>query len=441
MNPNIEKINKEKAIKAKKNLMNLTIEDLEFANEYSRQVYSRVGGGHTKVNGYGIEPPEVELNKLAQAVYKGRNDIQGYELLESSPTIGIYKKIADNTLVISVRGSADTQDWITNAQLPFNNLTNTQRYKTDKEYVMNAIAKYGKGNDIYITAHSLGGVIADQLKKDFEDIKSGTSFNPAFQAKDLFNSDESTVKRKYTAEDPLGMLGRYLKGAEVEAPKKNETSLLQKGLNYLSPVSSAYDFFGRKLKGHKLTEFESRKGGMEHDPETKAKIEKYLADAKKAWAELHARYPDDDTPLIKAVSEVYGVEIIERMYPDILRTLKELKDDDEKLKLLVSFVLKYFKKPYNFNDFQRVYEAMGIPKPLTEGHIPFYVKYTPNVDQLIFDIKQAMKPIVVAFGKKKVVKMDKKTYVKEHKKLIKLLESAGKEGKAQKKELKKQLRH
>jgi hypothetical protein len=37
------------------------------------------------------------------------------------------------------------------------------------------------------------------------------------------------------------------------------------------------------------------------------------------------------------------------------------------------------------------------------------------------------------------VVMDKKTYVKEHKKLIKLLESAGKEGEAQKKELKKEL--
>ena len=259
MNQSIEQINKEKAKKGLENLMNLTIEDLDVANDYSEEIYKKLGYGGFK--GYGAEPPEVELNKLAQAVYKGRNDIPGYELLESIPTIGVYKKIADNTLVIAVRGSADTQDWITNAQLPFNNLTNTQRYKTDKEYVMNAIAKYGQGNDIYITAHSLGGVIADQLKKDFEQIKSGTSFNPAFQAKDLLNSDESKVKRKYTAEDPLGIVGRFLKGAEVEAPKKNETSLFQKGLNYLSPVSSAYDFLGRKLKGHKLTEFESREGG------------------------------------------------------------------------------------------------------------------------------------------------------------------------------------
>ena len=243
--------------------------------------------------GRGDEPPENELNKLSQAVYSDKNDVTGYQLLESIPTIGIYKKIADNTIVIVVRGSADLQDWITNAQLPFNNLVNTARYRTDKQYVMNAIQKYGEGNDIYITGHSLGGVVAEQLKRDFEQIRSGKTFNPAFQTQDLFNRNDSTVKRKYTYDDPLGVLGRYLKGAEVE----DDRNILQKTYDFLIPRN-----YYKYLKGHNLQSFQSGK------------------------------------------------------------------------------------------------------------------------------------------GKKEVVKMDKKDYVKEHKRLIKLLEDAGKEGKAQKKELKKEMK-
>jgi hypothetical protein len=210
--------------------------------------------------GRGDEPPESDLNRLAQAVYKGRNDVNGYDLLEAIPTISVYKKIADNTVVIAVRGSADLQDWQTNAQLPINNLVNTTRYQTDKEFVMNALQKYGKGNDVYITGHSLGGMVAEQLKRDFEQIKSGITFNPAFESKDLLNREESTVKRRYTAEDPLGIVGRNIKGAEVEDNRNYLEKKKDDLLNYLNPFQSS--FIGRKLKGHKLTEFESRKGGM-----------------------------------------------------------------------------------------------------------------------------------------------------------------------------------
>lgn len=42
--------------------------------------------------------------------------------------------------------------------------------------------------------------------------------------------------------------------------------------------------------------------------------------------------------------------------------------------------------------------------------------------------------------KKDIVTMDKKDYLKEHAKLIKLLNAAGKEGVAQQKEIKKYLR-
>jgi hypothetical protein len=63
MNPNIEELNKQKAEKAYKNLMNLTIENLDVANDYSEDIYKKVGYGGFR--GYGQLPPETDLNKLS----------------------------------------------------------------------------------------------------------------------------------------------------------------------------------------------------------------------------------------------------------------------------------------------------------------------------------------------------------------------------------------
>jgi dienelactone hydrolase len=418
MNPSIEQINKEKAIKARKNLMNLTIEDLEFANEYSRQVYDRVGNGNTK--GYGAEPPENDLNLLSQAVYKGRNDIPGYQLLEAIPTIGIYKQIASNTIVIAVRGSADLQDWKTNAQLPFNNLVNTSRYKTDKEFVMNAIQKYGDGNDVYITGHSLGGQVAEQLKRDFEQIKSGVTFNPAFESKDLLNLEESTVKRRYTAEDPLGILGRNIKGAEVE----DKRNLLEKKkddlMNYLNPFQPS--FLSRKLKGHKLTEFESRKkGGMEHGSHmTDAEMAAYKEQIEKEWKELYGKPATGLVNLIQSELSNPSLHLPAEIIP-IVQNFVDNKvggDLENQLKFIIRFMADYNKTSILIGQkvFKKLYEDLGIstekvpntdPNSIFTGAmaaIPvlpwnYIPKFQDELDMLNKLIKEKDKKFVIAFGK------------------------------------------
>jgi len=202
--------------------------------------------------GAGAEPDERDFNQLAKGAYDGSVP-PNYQLIDQSPTIKIYKKNDDNTLVISVRGSADLRDWKTNfTALPFNTLNNSNRYIEDKKFVGDAIQKYSNGNDIYITAHSLGGAVADQLQKDFPQIKSGLSFNPAYQTKDFFTPPDTTIKRKYHQDDVLGMLGRYLPQSTVET---------QKPQNFIEKVIGKRPSLFDRLKGHLLSAFESSKTG------------------------------------------------------------------------------------------------------------------------------------------------------------------------------------
>lgn len=271
-----------------------------------------------KNSGSGAMPPESDLNKLEYGSYKENLEVPGYQVLAKSPTIVFYKRITDNTVIIAVRGSADSRDWLgTNTLLPFNALTWSARYKEDKKFVGDNLPKFSNGNDVYVVGHSLGGTIANQLQKDFPIIKGGLSFNPAYQPLDFIK--KSKVDRKYTNRDPLGLLGRFLPGATVENNEGFFQSLL--------PTT----ILGRK-DAHMLDAFESG---------------------------------------------------------------KENKKDQGQLK-------KTAKKSFNPLGW------LSAKQPVREG------------------------------GKK--VCMDKKVYVKEHKKLIKLLEKAGEEGKAQKKELEDELK-
>ena len=211
--------------------------------------------------GKGAMPPEKDLNKLEKGTYKTKYEVPGYQILAKSPTVIFYKRIVDNTVVIAVRGSSDKRDWLqTNTMLPFGRLTTTSRYKEDKKFVADNLAKFSQGNDVYIVGHSLGGAIANQLQIDFPIIQGGITFNPAFQPMDFLN--KSKIQRKYTSGDPLGKLGRYLPGSMVE----DDSSFLDR---FIPSV-------GLMGKSHQLSSFQSgQEGGAKVVMDKKAYVKEH----------------------------------------------------------------------------------------------------------------------------------------------------------------------
>jgi len=245
--PDIEKINKKIAEEAE--------------GELVRLIKSKINNVKIRPRGSGAMPPEKDLNKLEKGTYKTNFEVPGYQILAKSPTVIFYKRITDNTVVIAVRGSSDKRDWLqTNTMLPFGRLTTTSRYKEDKKFVADNLAKFSQGNDVYIVGHSLGGAIANQLQIDFPIIQGGITFNPAFQPMDFLN--KSKIQRKYTSGDPLGKLGRYLPGSVVE----DDSSLLDRFIPSVGVMG----------KSHQLSSFQSgQEGGKKVCMDKKAYVKEH----------------------------------------------------------------------------------------------------------------------------------------------------------------------
>lgn len=192
-----------------------------------------------------MEPSDTDYRRMAQSAYSGK-PVKGYNIISQSPTVKIFEKPGTNELVVSARGSKDLRDWKTNITLPFNGLASSDRYKEDKAFVKDALEKYGKDKKVYITGHSLGGAVADQLKKDFPAIKKGKTYNPAFQGSDFFSHKKSPVERVYGTGDALGFFGRYLPGAKLNETKRSVAN---------EAVSKASPFIGKTadiIRSHQI---------------------------------------------------------------------------------------------------------------------------------------------------------------------------------------------
>ena len=198
------------------------------------------------MKGAGMKPEEKTFFITAEQTYEDNppKQVGDFLLIGNSPTIDAWLNYKTNTIMIAVRGTKDFRDVKADISLPFNNLINTQRYKTDK-MIVGRLAKTFSPSvyDYYLTGHSLGGAIVAQLKRDFPFLKDAVLYNSAFQPKDLIQQSSDTIKRNYTSDDPLYQAGgKLFIGANVlPMSSSNVDSVLGK-------VIKGY-------KGHKISKF------------------------------------------------------------------------------------------------------------------------------------------------------------------------------------------
>jgi pimeloyl-ACP methyl ester carboxylesterase len=167
------------------------------------------------------------------------SSVDGFRLLRATTTINAYINDAQKVIIIGVRGTEvkDPGDLKADASLPFNQLKSMSRYTRDAEFVRSVLAQY-PGHQVFLTGHSLGGAIDNQLKRDFPQLRDAVEFNPAFQSKDLVYQQPG-IKRFYVSTDPLYKLGgRFFQGNIVVPPGSTT------GIGLIDA-----------LQGHKLAQF------------------------------------------------------------------------------------------------------------------------------------------------------------------------------------------
>lgn len=189
------------------------------------------------------------LQKIAVQSYKldALNDVDGWILVEETPTLKFYMKGLDT--VVGIRGTKDSADASADAMLSTGQLESSNRFKEDLK-VMTDYANAHKSTNIFGVGHSLGGAILDSfLKKGL--IKEGVSYNPAVQPQDVWSILPN--RRIYMSGDPLyAIFGKVLR--QRPEVRKSNTSLLTT-LARFSPLGIAATS-QEYLKSHGLKQFE-----------------------------------------------------------------------------------------------------------------------------------------------------------------------------------------
>ena len=201
--------------------------------------------------GTGDKPPRTVFQQVAQQSYKNppQQNIAGFELIHSTPTIKFYKK--DNVILVGIRGTKTQADWTdANARIAVNQLENSQRFQEDLKEMRMIQSNYPPPQFVYYGAgHSLGGAMLDGFLQ-MGLIKSGVSYNPAIQPKN-FNNTEIQNERIFAENDPLYNLAKpfLTKTPEVRPAQRDMLNTVAK---YVPYAGTAYDL----LQGHRLNQFE-----------------------------------------------------------------------------------------------------------------------------------------------------------------------------------------
>jgi hypothetical protein len=203
--------------------------------------------------GSGLAPPEKDFFQASKESYNITNDpaenIDNLKLILDTPTVKAYLNDEEKTILVAIRGTKSTSDFLTDTLIPFNLLDKSQRYQDDKNIILNLLSQYpSPPYDYYITGHSLGGAETSLLMRDLPIFKSGVVYNPASQPFDYIYQQNDKLKRIYADHDPLYSLGtqNIIKSEVVPT-----TQPLKSTLGGLNLYALAQNF----LQGHKLSNF------------------------------------------------------------------------------------------------------------------------------------------------------------------------------------------
>jgi hypothetical protein len=149
-------------------------------------------------------PDKSILYQIAGASYADNytGNVDGFSLIQETPTLKFFKKDDYPVIVVGVRGTADFQDLKAWLPVVFNTIIETDRYTQDTATLKNFQEDFRPTLFyFYATGHSLAGVIIDEWLKSGLILK-GRTYNPAIQLQDLSNTNIDNY-RVYASGDPL----------------------------------------------------------------------------------------------------------------------------------------------------------------------------------------------------------------------------------------------
>lgn len=205
--------------------------------------------GLPKLKG-GAKPSRTEYFDLVSESYResAAKDVNGWSLVAESPTIKIYNKGSD--MVVSIRGTKDSEDAKADSMIPFNSLEKSSRFQKDFDFLSSFIRS--NPGTYYGVGHSLGGAIMDLfLRKGM--IQEGQSYNPAVQPQDFRNTLPN--HRIFMDGDPLYNLVRMFLYQKPEVIRENASVF--RTLARMTPIGNLATS-GDYLQSHKLKQFKGK---------------------------------------------------------------------------------------------------------------------------------------------------------------------------------------
>lgn len=159
------------------------------------------------------------LQEMAQSAYPGSTKLQigPYKLVFSTPSLKFYKD--DKNIVVSIRGTINTEDWGANSLTVLGRLKSSSRYKRDLATLLEFQNKYPKSEYHYIgVAHSLGAAILDGFLRAGL-LRNGMSYNGSVEPQEIRGNP--LHHRIYSKDDPLYLIiGQHMPNIEVRTSKE-----------------------------------------------------------------------------------------------------------------------------------------------------------------------------------------------------------------------------